>query len=82
MRVLFAADGSSDALSAAEFLGQLPLTRDSRVRIVTVIEPGRSSEEAPVAAGSESVRATAHMPKLELTAEEIESLAAYLTSLR
>jgi cytochrome c oxidase subunit II len=30
----------------------------------------------------ESVRATAHMPKLELTAEEIESLAAYLASLR
>ena len=30
----------------------------------------------------ESVRATAHMPKLELTAQEIESLAAYLTSLR
>jgi cytochrome c oxidase subunit 2 len=30
----------------------------------------------------ERVRATAHMPKLELTAEEIESLAAYLASLR
>lgn len=30
----------------------------------------------------EAVRATAHMPKLELTAEEIESLAAYLASLR
>jgi cytochrome c oxidase subunit 2 len=29
-----------------------------------------------------SVRATAHMPKLELTAEEIESLGAYLASLR
>ena len=30
----------------------------------------------------ESVRPSAHMPKLELTAEEIESLAAYLASLR
>ena len=30
----------------------------------------------------ESVRPTAHMPKLELTAQEIESLAAYLASLR
>lgn len=30
----------------------------------------------------EAVRATAHMPKLDLTAEEIESLAAYLASLR
>ena len=30
----------------------------------------------------ESVRPTAHMPKLELTAQEIESLAAYLATLR
>ena len=30
----------------------------------------------------ESVRPTAHMPKLELSAEEIESLAAYLASLK
>ena len=30
----------------------------------------------------ESVRPTAHMPKLELTAQEIESLAAYLAMLR
>ena len=30
----------------------------------------------------ESVRPTAHMPKLELTVEEIESLAAYLATLR
>ena len=30
----------------------------------------------------ESVRPTAHMPKLELTVEEIESLAAYLASLK
>ena len=30
----------------------------------------------------EGVRPTAHMPKLELTAEEIDVLAAYLASLR
>ena len=30
----------------------------------------------------ESVRPTAHMPKLELTVQEIESLAAYLASLK
>ena len=30
----------------------------------------------------ESVKPTAHMPKLELTVEEIEALAAYLASLR
>ena len=30
----------------------------------------------------ESVRPTAHMPKLELSAEEIESLATYLASLK
>jgi cytochrome c oxidase subunit 2 len=30
----------------------------------------------------ESVRPTAHMPKLELSSEEIEALATYLTSLK
>ena len=30
----------------------------------------------------ESVRPTAHMPKLELTVQEIESLVAYLASLK
>lgn len=30
----------------------------------------------------ESVRPTAHMPKLELSAEEIDSLAVYLASLK
>jgi cytochrome c oxidase subunit 2 len=30
----------------------------------------------------ESVRPSAHMPKLELTADDIESLAAYLASLK
>ena len=30
----------------------------------------------------QSVRPAAHMPKLELTAEDIESLAAYLASLK
>jgi nucleotide-binding universal stress UspA family protein len=39
MRVLFATDGSSDASAAAAFLGRLPLSAGSRVRIVSVIEP-------------------------------------------
>jgi nucleotide-binding universal stress UspA family protein len=43
MRILFATDGSTDAGSAAALLGRLPLGRDTRVRVVTVVEalPGR-----------------------------------------
>jgi nucleotide-binding universal stress UspA family protein len=47
MRVLFATDGSSDARAAAAFLCRLPLTRESRVRIVSVIEPRASRVDLP-----------------------------------